>query len=182
MGAVPGGPAPGLASAPTSSILVASNAFLTLDYIKGKELMASDYKSMIQKLERDKANIEAALASLRALVEGEEPKGSFSKMLTEAMTSSSPDLPKPVKIPLRPGAGTKTGRVWKICDELLEEQGEIPSLNGVMNRGITDGLNAGTINSQYRRWRKHQVFVSAAPSMVSAKEALDAIRKTSDET
>ena len=114
--------------------------------------MSIDLMKVIKQLEAERDRIEHAITSLRALVIGEpdtRPTGRFGSMLGDAFLD---DAPK------RPGAGTKTGRVWQICDDLLEvgHHDEVPRLDTVMKEGIAEGLNAGTISSQYRRWRKHR--------------------------
>ena len=101
--------------------------------------MSIEYRLILDKLEHQRSAIEDAIDAIRA-IGGED-----------AIPRTEPS-----SAPKRPGPGTKTGRVWEICDSLmLEHDGAIPTLDAVVQRGIDEGLNAGTINSQYRRWRKH---------------------------
>lgn len=48
----------------------------------------------------------------------------------------------------RPGADTVTGRVWELADKLLTRA-------KVMEAGLAEGINPGTISQQYHRWN-HQ--------------------------
>lgn len=48
----------------------------------------------------------------------------------------------------RPGDDTITGRVWELADKLVTRA-------KVMEAGIAEGINPGTISQQYHRWN-HQ--------------------------
>jgi hypothetical protein len=52
----------------------------------------------------------------------------------------------------RPGAGTKTGRVWEIADELKAASGTAIR-NEVLQRCFEEGLNMNTANTQYSKWK-----------------------------
>ncbi len=111
--------------------------------------MSIEYMDVIKQLEAERDRIEHAIASLKELVSGQpdtRPTGRFGPMLRDAFLDATPK---------RPGEGTKTGRVWEICDDLREKHGTVPSLDTVIQRGVAEALNAGTVSSQYRRWRKH---------------------------
>lgn len=48
--------------------------------------------------------------------------------------------------------GAMTGRVWEIADEISAREGR-PALRGeVIEQSETEGLNRGTITTQYGRW------------------------------
>jgi len=48
----------------------------------------------------------------------------------------------------RPGAGTITGKVWDIADQLLEQTGSADR-DSVMKACINVGININTANTQY---------------------------------
>lgn len=54
----------------------------------------------------------------------------------------------------RPGAGTATGAVWDIADELSAVAGEPAKRGDVMQAAEEKGLNKATTATQYGRWRK----------------------------
>jgi hypothetical protein len=53
----------------------------------------------------------------------------------------------------RPAAGTKTGRVWEISDELSKAAGKPIPRKDVMEKGEKEGINPATIATQYGKWR-----------------------------
>lgn len=53
----------------------------------------------------------------------------------------------------RPGAGTQTGRVWEIADELSRQKGERARRSEVIRRFTDEGGNARTANTQYQYWK-----------------------------
>lgn len=90
----------------------------------------------------------------------------FLRLIDQGQTRLELDHPSPrapVKKdptpPKRPGPGTKTGRVWAICDGIFDLMDEVPDINEVMSRGLEEGLHAGTISTQYRKWCEHQEYV-----------------------
>lgn len=54
---------------------------------------------------------------------------------------------------MRPGEGTKTGRVWEIADQLLKETGEMDRTT-VVTACIDEGINMNTASTQYSHWKK----------------------------
>lgn len=54
----------------------------------------------------------------------------------------------------RPKAGTATGTVWEICDELSAAAGKPAARGDVMQAGKEKNLNPATVATQYGRWRK----------------------------
>jgi hypothetical protein len=63
---------------------------------------------------------------------------------------------KPAKITqngvTRPAAGTKTARVWEIADAISASKGRPALREEVMAAGEAEGMNRGTIATQYARW------------------------------
>ncbi len=53
----------------------------------------------------------------------------------------------------RPGAGTKTGRVWEIADRILKETGAVDR-EAVIKACMLEGININTASTQYSHWRK----------------------------
>jgi hypothetical protein len=52
----------------------------------------------------------------------------------------------------RPGAGTVTGRVWEIADQILNKTGR-KDRSAVVEICIQEGINMNTANTQYSHWR-----------------------------
>lgn len=52
----------------------------------------------------------------------------------------------------RPAAGTKTAAVWDIADRISAEKHRPALREEVMTAGEAEGLNRGTIATQYARW------------------------------
>ncbi len=73
------------------------------------------------------------------------------------------DSSEPVIIS-RPSAGTATGRVWAIADELVESKAEIIPATwdskqlklAVVDQCIAEGINPATAQVQFGKWKKHQ--------------------------
>ena len=107
--------------------------------------MSIDYMAMIEQLERHRDMIDEAIDSLQKLADIDLPS---------AGTSRGYQMELPIAVPKRPGPNTKTGRIWEICDQFYLGTGDVPTLDEVVHLGIAEDLNVGTINSQYRRWRK----------------------------
>lgn len=60
---------------------------------------------------------------------------------------------RPVPIP-RPAAGTRTGRVWEIADE-ISAKAQRPALREeVLNAAKIEGINPNTASTQYGRWAR----------------------------
>ena len=54
---------------------------------------------------------------------------------------------------LRPGAGTITGRVWAIADQLKADNG-VAKRTLVVEACMAEGINMNTANTQYSNWAK----------------------------
>jgi hypothetical protein len=55
----------------------------------------------------------------------------------------------------RPGAGTKTGRIWEIADGMSAELGKPVGRKAVLEAATGEDINAATAATQYGRWRKY---------------------------
>lgn len=55
----------------------------------------------------------------------------------------------------RPKAGTQTGRVWEIADEISTQKGEPAPRKEVLDVFMNEGGNPSTGATQYGRWRKY---------------------------
>ena len=55
----------------------------------------------------------------------------------------------------RPRAGTATGQVWDIADEITREKGRCAELSEVIERSSAKGGNRNTASTQYYRWKQH---------------------------
>lgn len=54
----------------------------------------------------------------------------------------------------RPLAGSVTGRVWEIADDLLRQRSTMPSGREVADIYVAQGGNRGTAFTQYSHWKK----------------------------
>lgn len=74
----------------------------------------------------------------------------------------------------RPKAGTKTGRVWEIADQLSKSKGEPATRAEVLKAFEAEGGNSATGATQYGRWRKFhglgRTQKAAAPAEAPAAE------------
>ena len=59
---------------------------------------------------------------------------------------------RPVKYP-RPRAGTRTGRVWEVADEITRDSGRPASRREVVERIAAENGNPATANTQYQHWK-----------------------------
>lgn len=59
---------------------------------------------------------------------------------------------RPVLYP-RPRAGTRTGRVWEVADEITRDRGRRASRREVMERMAAEDGNPATSNTQYQHWK-----------------------------
>jgi len=78
------------------------------------------------------------------------------EVATEAV-AEAPATVEPVKVEqekangvTRPKAGSKTGRVWEIAEQLGEEV----TRKGVVDTCVAEGINPSTASTQYGKWRK----------------------------
>ena len=53
----------------------------------------------------------------------------------------------------RPGAGTKTGRVWEIADRLHETSGNADR-DAVIRACMEEGINVNTASTQFTYWKR----------------------------
>ena len=53
----------------------------------------------------------------------------------------------------RPRAGTRTGRVWEVADEITRETGRRASRREVVDRIAAEEGNRATANTQYQHWK-----------------------------
>lgn len=59
---------------------------------------------------------------------------------------------RPVLYP-RPRAGTRTGRVWEVADEITRDSGRRASRREVVERIAAEDGNPATANTQYQHWK-----------------------------
>lgn len=59
---------------------------------------------------------------------------------------------RPVLYP-RPRAGTRTGRVWEVADEITRDRGRRASRLEVVERIAAENGNPATANTQYQHWK-----------------------------
>ena len=76
---------------------------------------------------------------------------------------------RPVLYP-RPRAGTRTGRVWEVADEITRDRGRRASRREVVERIAADGGNPSTANTQYQYWKTS--FEASAERPRAAHDAL----------
>jgi hypothetical protein len=62
----------------------------------------------------------------------------------------------------RPQAGTATGRVWEIADDLLRRLGRMPRGREVVDAFVAEGGNEGTAFTQFSHWKKLQAAGAGA--------------------
>ena len=55
-----------------------------------------------------------------------------------------------------PRAGTRTGRVWEIADEISRRKGSRAERREVVERFESENGNRNTASTQYYEWRRHQ--------------------------
>lgn len=60
----------------------------------------------------------------------------------------------------RPKAGTQTGMVWDICDELSKAANAPAERKPVVDRCTAAGINPSTAATQYGKWRKYHGLVN----------------------
>jgi len=88
--------------------------------------------------------------------------------------------PKVVREPLpkqngvtRPKAGTQTGRVWAISDELSAAAGKPAARKDVINKGVAEGINPATLATQYGKWRRFFGLIKEPKAVAPAAAAAD---------
>lgn len=60
----------------------------------------------------------------------------------------------------RPSAGSITERVWELADELQAALGKVPSRSEVIAKGLSEGINENTLQTQYSHWRRFHGIVA----------------------
>jgi hypothetical protein len=103
----------------------------------------------------------------------------------KATETEAPEKVKPVKDEqngiVRPKAGTATGRVWEIADELSAKAGAPTPRKDVLEAAQKEDINVSTAATQYGRWRKYHGLAAekkeakpkAAPKAKKGKEESD---------
>ena len=76
---------------------------------------------------------------------------------------------RPVLYP-RPRAGTRTGRVWEVADEITHQGGRRASRREVVERIAAEGGNPATANTQYQHWKTS--YEASARQPPASREAL----------
>lgn len=72
----------------------------------------------------------------------------------------------------RPKAGTATGNVWAIADELSNAAGKPASRADVLKAASDAGINSATVATQYGKWRKfHGIVAEPKPAKVKEEVA-----------
>ncbi len=59
----------------------------------------------------------------------------------------------------RPGAGTKTGRVWEIADKISADTNAPAMRKPVLDEAVKQEINESTAATQYGKWRKYHGLV-----------------------
>lgn len=83
---------------------------------------------------------------------------------------------------VRPGDGTKTGKVWNIADSLKSKLGRCPTRGEVLAVAKTGKLNLQMASTQYGRWRgfngiEGRVSLPKVAKPAKAKSVKKAVRK-----
>lgn len=122
-----------------------------------------------------------------------EPAAAPPAAAAPAKPPKEPKAPKPPKEPkskrvhelqpnqngiTRPVAGTKTGRVWELCDQISANTGKPAERKDVIAAGTAEGLNVATITTQHGRWRDFHGLVNKRPIKDPAAPVADAVSAT----
>ncbi len=73
--------------------------------------------------------------------------------LLDAEVTTEPRVAEVTTAYSRPGAGTITGRVWAIADEIQKKSGQADR-EAVIKACMAEGLNINTASTQFSYWRK----------------------------
>lgn len=76
----------------------------------------------------------------------------ITRLLTDGTSGDTIARPAPLQYP-RPKAGTKTGQVWEIADQIKRETGAADR-ESVIRACMDQGININTASTQYSYWRK----------------------------
>ncbi len=71
----------------------------------------------------------------------------------------------------RPGAGTKTGRVWDIADKISAKTNEPAMRKPVLDEAVKQEINESTAATQYGKWRKYHGLVGTGRPAKETKAA-----------
>lgn len=85
------------------------------------------------------------------------PKAKAPKVPKEPKAKRDP-LPKENGV-TRPKAGTSTGRVWEIVEQLKGRKADVPKRAEVIEAAVAEGINPSTAATQYGRWRQFHGFM-----------------------
>src|SRR5574340_395729 len=72
--------------------------------------------------------------------------------------------------PKRPKAGTLTGRVWDLCDDLFGRDPKGFTRKAVLEAGRAAGLNDATITTQYQAWKTQKASALKAEAEAATAE------------
>ena len=101
--------------------------------------------------------IHSALYALIYERYGEQTSATITACLSELLEANAADQKRleagaPLLYP-RPGAGTKTGKVWEVADRIFKETGTADR-EAVIKACMLEGININTASTQYSYWRK----------------------------
>ncbi len=109
--------------------------------------------------------------------------GFFKEAATEAMFACLEALPGESSAQAgsvmvrRPGAGTRTGRVWEIADEIHKTSDGSLSIRGrVVQAALQEGINFNTATTQYSLWRRGQRGTSAMAAPESERPESEVVQ------
>lgn len=122
------------------------------------------------KKDADKAANAGAIAAKKA--EREAKKAEKEAKKAERLANKQPEQNGMT----RPRAGSKTGRVWEICDAMCEAKGTAPSAKEVIDAAVAEGANQFMARSQYAYWRKFNGITGriAKPEQAAETQATEA--------
>jgi hypothetical protein len=82
----------------------------------------------------------------------------------------------------RPKAGTATGRVWDIADEISREAKAPAPRKGVLDKAVAEGINPATAATQYVKWCRFFGVEKPKPEPKPAKVAAPAVAPAAEMT
>lgn len=78
--------------------------------------------------------------------------------------------PKDIQNGVTKPAGSKTGRVWAIADEISRLNKRPATRKEVIEAGEAEGLAKGTLATQYGQWTKYHGVVATKPAKTETPE------------
>ena len=87
---------------------------------------------------------------------GDQTTSTIIRRLSGLPNDQPPVTSRPQELPTaypRPRAGTITGRVWEIADELRKQSGKV-NREAVIKACMAEGINVNTASTQFSYWRK----------------------------